>query len=84
MAPVTIFWRPMCGYCEILKRGLTRAGVDFTDVDIWTDRAQADIVRAATGGDEIVPTVQVGDRFFVNPSVEEVVAAATARRGQPG
>lgn len=78
MASITIFWRPMCGYCEILKRDLTRAGIAFTDVDIWTHREQADIVRAATGGDEIVPTVQVGDRFFVNPSVEEVVAAAEA------
>jgi len=78
MMAVTIFWRPMCGYCEILKRDLQRAGVAYTDVDIWRDRDKAEIVRAATGGDEIVPTVQVGDRFFVNPSVDEVVVAARA------
>lgn len=78
MDPVIVYWRPMCGYCEILKGELARRGVTFTDVDIWRDRAKADIVRAATGGDEIVPTVQVGDRFFVNPTADEVVAAAQA------
>lgn len=78
MEPVTVYWRPMCGYCEVLKADLTRHGVAFTDVDIWNDRAQADVVRAATGGDEIVPTVQVGERFFVNPTVEEVLAATEA------
>jgi mycoredoxin len=78
MTSVTIFWRPMCGYCEILKRNLTRAGVAYTDVDIWRDRDQAEVVRAATGGDEIVPTVRVGDRFFVNPTVEEILAATEA------
>lgn len=75
---VIVYWRPMCGYCEVLKAGLTRHGIAFTDVDIWHDREQADIVRAATGGDEIVPTVQVGTRFLVNPTIDEVVAAAGA------
>jgi mycoredoxin len=75
---VTIYWRPMCGYCEQLKRELLRRGVDFASVDIWRDRTQAEVVRAATGGDEIVPTVQVGERFLVNPSPEEVVAACRA------
>lgn len=78
MEPVIVYWRPMCGYCEVLKRDLVRHGIAFTDVDIWNDRDQADIVRAATGGDEIVPTVQVGERFFVNPTVEDVVAATEA------
>ncbi len=65
-ACVIVYWRPMCGYCEVLKSGLAGRGVAFTDVDIWQDRDKADIVRAATGGDEIVPTVQVGERFYVN------------------
>lgn len=75
---VTLYWRPMCGYCETLKAGLARRGVDYTPVDIWQDRSQAEVVKRATGGDEIVPTVQVGDRFLVNPSADEVVEALTA------
>ena len=78
MAGVTIYWRPMCGYCETLKGELNRRGVDYDTIDIWEDRSQAEVVRAATGGDEIVPTVQVGDLFLVNPSADEVLEAAGA------
>lgn len=75
---IIIFWRPMCGYCERLKVALDEHDVAYRAVDIWADRDQADVVRAATGGDEIVPTVQVGDRFLVNPSIADVLAAANA------
>jgi mycoredoxin len=75
---VTLYWRPMCGYCEQLKRELSRRGVDYSTVDIWEDRSSAEIVKSATGGDEIVPTVQVGQQFLVNPSADEVQAALTA------
>jgi glutaredoxin len=64
----------MCGYCGVLKRALDRQGVPYRAVDICAERDQAEIVRAVTGGDEIVPTVQVADRFLVNPSVAEVLA----------
>ena len=83
MLPVTVFWRPMCGYCETLKGALDKRGVDYDTVDIWADRSQADVVRAATGGDEVVPTVRVGrDVFLINPSVDEVLAAATRDSGR--
>lgn len=79
MADVTVYWRPMCGYCESLKADLARHGVAYNAVDIWEDRSKAEIVKAANPeGYEVVPTVQVGDRFFVNPSVHEVLAAANA------
>lgn len=78
MPEVIVYWRPMCGYCEVLKGDLTAMGVPFTTVDIWADRSQVAVVTAATGGDEIVPTVQVGDRFLVNPSAGEVAAARDA------
>lgn len=74
-AEVTVFWRPMCGYCTVLKGDLAARGVPFTDVDIWADRSAAEVVRRATGGDEVVPTVRVGTRFLVNPTADEVLAA---------
>ena len=78
MTGVTIYWRPMCGYCETLKGELKARGVEYDTIDIWEDRSQAEVVRQATGGDEIVPTVQVGDLFLVNPSPDEVIEAAQA------
>jgi glutaredoxin len=62
----------------VLKGELERRGVDYASIDIWADRSQADLVKAASGGDEIVPTVRVGERFLVNPSADEVLAAASA------
>lgn len=75
---VKLYWRPMCGYCMVLKRELQQRGVAFESVNIWTHRDQAEIVRKANGGDELVPTVQVGDVFLSNPSVAEVLGALQA------
>lgn len=72
---VEVLWRPGCPFCMNLRRGLRRRGVPTTEVDIWADRDAAERVRAVTGGDETVPTVFVGSRAMVNPSVRDVVAA---------
>jgi glutaredoxin-like protein len=75
-AEITVYWRPGCPYCSMLKRSLSRAGVATREVNIWDDPAAAAIVRSAAGGNETVPTVDVGGRFFVNPSAKQVMAAA--------
>lgn len=72
---VEVLWRPGCPFCVNLRRGLRRRGVTMTDIDIWEDPDAAARVRAVTGGDETVPTVFVGSRALVNPSVRAVVAA---------
>ena len=73
---VTVYWRPACPFCMVLRRGLRRSGLPHQEVDIWDDPAAAAIVRSAANGNETVPTVQIGDRFLVNPSTAQVVAAA--------
>lgn len=78
MANVTVYWRPLCGYCETLKSALTRRGVAYEAVDIWANREQAEIVKQANNGDELVPTVRVGKRYLPNPSVEQVLATLEA------
>ncbi|WP_435198491.1 DUF427 domain-containing protein [Janibacter sp. GS2] len=72
---VEVMWRPGCPFCGSLRRELSRAGVATTEHDIWSSTAAAARVRGATGGDETVPTVFVGDRTLVNPSAREVIAA---------
>jgi mycoredoxin len=62
----------------VLRRGLRKSGLPMDEVDIWEDPSAAAAVRKAANGNETVPTVRVGDRWFVNPSAREVVAAAAA------
>lgn len=73
--PVTVYWRPGCGFCGALMRSLERHELDFERVDIWEDEDGAAYVRSVADGDETVPTVRVGDRGLVNPSAGEVLAA---------
>ena len=73
--PVTVYWRPGCGFCSSLLRGLERHGLEFDRVDIWEDEDGAAFVRSVTGGNETVPTVRVGALGMVNPSAPEVLAA---------
>jgi len=75
---VEVMWRPGCPFCGSLRRGLSRAGVATIEYDIWSSTDAAARVREATGGDETVPTVFVGDRALVNPSVRQVVDAIKA------
>ncbi|MFJ7077556.1 glutaredoxin domain-containing protein [Streptomyces sp. NPDC098781] len=62
-----VFWRAGCTYCLRLRIRLGRAARRAHWVDIRRDPAGAAAVRAATGGDETVPTVVVAGRPYVNP-----------------
>ncbi|WP_239109323.1 glutaredoxin domain-containing protein [Microbispora siamensis] len=62
-----VYWRPGCRYCLRLRTRLGRHAHRMHWVDIWRDPDGAAAVRAATGGDETVPTVVVAGRPHVNP-----------------
>jgi mycoredoxin len=76
---VVVHWRPGCGFCSSLLRGLERTGVPFERRDIWQDEDAAAFVRSVAGGDETVPTVRVVDVALVNPSVREVLVEVRDR-----
>ena len=59
--PVTVYWRPGCGFCAGLLRGLEKTGLAHERVNIWEDEAAAAHVRSVANGNETVPTVAVGD-----------------------
>jgi glutaredoxin len=71
---VEVYWRPGCGFCSTLLRGLRRSGLPLRAVDIWRDPEAAALVRSLAGGNETVPTVVIGAHALVNPTVEEVLA----------
>ena len=75
MREAIVYWRPGCPFCSKLRLGLRLTRTPHRLVDISTDPAAAAVVREHNGGDELVPTVEVGGRFLSNPSVSAVRAA---------
>ena len=71
-----MYRRRGCPYCTSLRRGLQQAGVPYREVDIWSDRDGAAFVRAAAGGNETVPTVDIAGTVLVNPTAAVVLAYA--------
>jgi mycoredoxin len=72
---VTMYWRPGCGFCAVLKRNLDAKGIDYEMRNIWDSPEDAEFVRSVARGNETVPTVIVGGSAMVNPSAAEVEAA---------
>jgi mycoredoxin len=75
---VVLYWRRGCMFCALLRRKLRRAGLEWTERDIWADPDAAAFVRVHAGGNETVPTVAVGDVVLVNPSIGQVLALSEA------
>jgi len=68
-----MYTTPWCGYCFRLKGQLDREGIDFEMVDIEQQPEAADIVEAANGGNQTVPTLVYTDgTSHTNPSVAQV------------
>ena len=70
---VTVFWRPGCGFCAMLERGLSNAGVEYERRNIWEDAEAAQFVRLANNGNETVPTVLIGTDVYTNPPTRFVL-----------
>ena len=73
MSSFTMYTTPWCGYCFRLKGQLDREGIAFEMVDIEQQPDAADIVEAANGGNQTVPTLVYADgTSHTNPSVAQV------------
>ncbi len=74
-AQFTMYSTPWCGYCHRLKGQLDREGIAFEVVDIEQDPEAADLVMAANGGNQTVPTLVYSDGSSqTNPSLGQVKA----------
>ena len=78
MSEVVFYARSGCPFCTMLRARLRQRGLSFREVDIWQDPDAAAAVRAVAGGNETVPTVNVGNRWMVNPSPAQVLDAVSA------
>lgn len=73
MTDVTVYWRPGCSFCASLLDSLDRAGLSYERLNIWEDPDASRVVREAADGNEMVPTVRIGEKMLVNPSAGEVL-----------
>ena len=55
-----------------LARQLSTSDLQITYRNIWEDPEAAAFVRDHANGNEVVPTVKIGDVVLVNPRAEEV------------
>ncbi len=69
---IVVYARPGCPFCTMLRADLGAAGIGYRERDIWQDDEAAAAVRAAANGNETVPTVNIGDVWLVNPTVDEI------------
>lgn len=76
---VEFYWRPGCGFCMMLDRGLSKAGVVMHKHNIWDDPEAAATVRRWADGNETVPTVVIDDVGLVNPSTDEVIGVLAVK-----
>ena len=75
----TVYWRPGCIFCSMLRRRLRKLGVETTEVNIWDDPEAAATVRSFADGNETVPTVVFNGVGLVNPSAKEVQRLISAQ-----
>ena len=72
-APLTMYTTTWCGYCVLLKHGLTQAGISFTEINIEQDEAAAERVMQVNGGNQTVPTLEFADgSALTNPTVPQI------------
>ncbi|QXG77086.1 mycoredoxin [Modestobacter sp. L9-4] len=78
-AAVTMYTTNWCGYCMRLKKLMQREGIEFAEVNIEEVEGAADVVMAANGGNQTVPTLVFTDgTALTNPSIDQVKAQLAA------
>jgi mycoredoxin len=71
---IDLYWRPGCGFCSSLRRGLDKLDIERVEHNIWDSPNDAATVRMHANGNETVPTVVIGDQALVNPSAKQLLA----------
>ncbi len=77
MEMLTMYTTAWCPDCRRAKTFLEARGVEFREVNIEQDSAAEEIVIKANNGKRVVPTLEIGGRFFAcSPFDAEQLAEA--------
>ena len=72
---MVMYTRPGCPFSAKLRAKLRLSRIPYTTVNIWEDPEAAAVVRSVNDGNELVPTVRIGETFLSNPTVRQIRAA---------
>jgi len=61
MQKVRMYTTPICPYCVRAKSLLTKKGVSYEEIDIFSDNAAREEMLAKSNGMRTVPQIFVGD-----------------------
>ena len=64
MNPITMYTTAWCPDCRRAKNFLKERGVEYREVNIEEVESAEEIVIKANDGKQVVPTFEVGGRFF--------------------
>ena len=64
MNPITMYTTAWCPDCRRAKTFLKERGVEYREVNIEEVESAEEIVIKANDGKQVVPTFEVGGRFF--------------------
>ena len=62
MQKVTVYTRPLCGYCARALALLTEKGADFKEIEAGMDREKRQEMLARSNGKTTFPQIFVGDQ----------------------
>jgi mycoredoxin len=69
---VTVYYKPGCPFAAKLRAKLVVSRIPHNSVRFQDDPAAAGEVRKMSDGNEISPTVRVGNRLLTNPSLRQI------------
>ena len=73
--PAIVYYKPGCPFGLRLRVALRLRNVPYVGVRFRDDETGAAQVRAVNGGNEISPTVRVGEVWLTNPRSRQVSMA---------
>jgi mycoredoxin len=76
METITMYTTAWCPDCRRAKTFLKERGVEYREVNIEEEESAEEIVTKANNGKQVVPTFEVGGRYFAcSPFDAEQLAA---------
>jgi glutaredoxin len=67
-----VYFRPGCPFAAKLRLKLRVASMPYRAIRFGQDPAADAAVRDVNDGNEVSPTVRVGDRYLTNPTVRQI------------